>query len=146
MNLPLTPTNLHTHGLVVQARAATLSQPDLGRRHLRDALQPGQRHARSSHGMDHGAVVTSGVLDYVIDIPAQRTLGRRLVPPACPWHHLGQPVIGPAGHHQHRQAPATMRATARSPFPEKQVRHLILKDMQVLAAGTITSSRASTTP
>ena len=135
MNLPLTPTNLHTHGLVVQARAATEANPTWGDDIYVSLYNPANG-VPMEHGMDHGAVVTTGVLDYVIDIPANE-------PSGADWFHphvhgitsdslssglAGIITIGKPGKHA---------SDGTNPFPEKQVRHLILKDMQVLAKGTI---------
>ena len=54
-NLFLNPTNLHTHGLLTPARAATRQRSDLRRLRLRDDLQLGERRsgaadARTSTG------------------------------------------------------------------------------------------------
>ncbi|WP_421695262.1 multicopper oxidase domain-containing protein [Aestuariivirga sp.] len=134
-NLPLSPTNLHTHGLVVQARAATLSNPTWGDNIYVTLYNPANgKPVEQMHG--HGAVVTSGVLDYVIDIPKNE-------PSGADWFHphvhgvtadslssglSGIISIGKAG---------TYVSDGKTPFPESQVRNIILKDIQVLAAGTI---------
>ena len=135
INLPLSPTNLHTHGLVVQARHATLSDPTWGDNIYVTLYNPANGMPTEQMA-GHGAVVTSGVLDYVIDIPPNE-------PSGADWYHphvhgitadsltmglSGIITIGTSGRYV---------SDGKTPFPESQVRHLILKDMQVLAAGTI---------
>jgi len=142
INLPLTPTNLHTHGLVVQARAATTENPTWGDNIYVDLYNPLNGQPDRS-GMQHSEVVTSGVLDYVIKIPANE-------PSGADWFHphvhgitsdslsSGLSGIISIGNHQ------TYLSDGRLPFPKNQVRHLILKDMQVLDAGTIYFQQGST--
>lgn len=143
MNLPLTPTNLHTHGLVVQARGATPQNPTWGDDIYVSLYNPANGMPME-HGMDHGAVVTTGVLDYVIDIPENE-------PSGADWFHPHVHGITSDSLSSGLSGIISIGSTARfashggKPFPEKQVRHLILKDMQVLAAGTIGFAQGTTT-
>jgi len=142
INLPLTPTNLHTHGLVVQARAATNTNPTWGDDIYVDLYNPANGMP-VNQPMDHGAVVTSGVLDYVINIP-------RNEPSGADWFHphvhgitsdsLSSGLSGIISIGQHSK----YLSDGKRPFPKNQVRHLILKDMQVLDAGTINFAQGST--
>ena len=135
VNLPLSPTNLHTHGLVVQARAATKDNPTWGDNIYVTLYNPANGKPVKPM-MEHGAVVTTGVLDYVIDIPHNE-------PSGADWFHphvhgitsdslaMGLSGIISIG------SPGRYVSDGKSPFPESQIRNLVLKDIQVLAAGTI---------
>lgn len=135
VNLPLSPTNLHTHGLVVQARGATLADPTWGDDIYVTLYNPSNGMPQEQM-MDHGAVVTSGVLDYVIDIPPNE-------PSGADWFHphvhgitsdsLSKGLAGIISIGDH----TVYASDGKKPFPKNQLRHLILKDMQVLAAGQI---------
>lgn len=135
VNLPLSPTNLHTHGLVVEARAATKKNPTWGDNIYVTLYNP-DNGKPVKQMMEHGAVVTTGVLDYEIDIP-------RNEPSGADWFHphvhgitsdslaMGLSGIISIGSPRHYVSEGS------EGFPNSQVRNLILKDMQVLAAGTI---------
>ncbi|WP_245414616.1 multicopper oxidase domain-containing protein [Aestuariivirga litoralis] len=135
VNLPLSPTNLHTHGLVVQARGATVNNPTWGDDIYVTLYNPANGMPQEQM-MDHGAVVTSGVLDYVIDIPPNE-------PSGADWFHphvhgitsdsLSSGLSGIISIGRH----GTYLSDGKKAFPKQQQRHLILKDMQVLAAGTV---------
>ena len=142
INLPLTPTNLHTHGLVVQARSPTPDNPTWGDNIYVDLYNPLNGKVEPTP-MEHGIAVKTGVLDYVINIPANE-------PSGADWFHphvhgitsdslsSGLSGIISIGNH------ASYLSDGKKPFPKNQVRHLILKDMQVLAAGTINFAQGST--
>jgi len=142
VNLPLTPTNLHTHGLVVQARAGTNTDPTWGDNIYVDIYNPANGQPVPQM-MDHGEVVTSGVLDYVIKIPPNE-------PSGADWFHphvhgitsdsLSSGLAGIITIGKH----GSYLSDGKRAFPKNQVRHLILKDMQVLAAGTINFAQGST--
>lgn len=135
VNLPLSPTNLHTHGLVVQARSPTVNNPTWGDDIYVTLYNPANGMP-DEQVMDHGAVVTSGVLDYQIYIPPNE-------PSGADWFHphvhgitsdsLSSGLAGIISIGSH----TAYASDGKKPFPKNQVRHLILKDMQVLAAGTI---------
>lgn len=135
VNLPLTPTNLHTHGLVVQARAPSPSNPTWGDDIYVDLFNPNNGEPIANKAHQHGAIVynDSGVLDYNIQLPKK-------IPSGSDWIHphvhgitsdslssglAGIITIGGVGDYT--------SASGRA-FPQEQVRYLVLKDMQVLAA------------
>jgi L-ascorbate oxidase len=135
-NLWLNPTNLHTHGLLVQARAATRGDPTFG-----DFVYVSIYN--SANGMpvpqtthQHGSNVMDSV-DYRIDIPRNHPSGQFWFHPHLHGIALNQLSgglsgilsIGSAGDYAHGDA-------SNEPFPEEKVRHLILKDIQVQAAGS----------
>jgi len=142
INLPLTPTNLHTHGLVVQARAATSTDPTWGDDIYVDLYNPLNGPVLPTP-MVHGIAVKTGVLDYVIKIPPNE-------PSGADWFHphvhgitsdsLSSGLSGIISIGKH----GTYLSDGKRAFPKNQVRHLILKDMQVLAAGTINFAQGST--
>ena len=143
MNLPLTPTNLHTHGLVVQARGATVENPTWGDDIYVSIYNPANGMPMQ-HGMDHGAVITKGFADYVIDIPANEPSGADWFHPHVHGITSDSLSSGLAGIIS-IGSPARYAKLGDDPFPEDQVRHLILKDMQVLAAGKIGFQQGSAT-
>lgn len=138
INLPLTPLNLHTHGLVVEARAPSPRNPTWGDNIYVDLYNP-QNGRPLPQPHQHGAVVDGGVLDYEIDIP-------RNEPSGADWYHPHvhgvtadslssglAGIISIGGVNDYLGGGSKWGFS----FPESQVRHLTLKDMQVLAAGAI---------
>ncbi len=129
-NLFRNPTNLHTHGLIVAPRTPTADDPTYGDYVFVQAYNPanGTPQAQSTH--QHGSNVMD-FLDYKIEIPASH-------PPGLYWFHphihgisLNQVTSGLAGiitigdvHNYAGNAP-------------RVVRHLMLQDIQVLAAGAL---------
>jgi L-ascorbate oxidase len=142
VNLPKNPTNIHTHGMVVQARAPTLSNPTFGD----DIFVEIYNRANGLPVPDphsHGAVVI-GYADYQIDVPPNH-------PSGLFWFHphvhgiavnqvsggmAGIITVGAVGDY----ASGDLRKT---PFPESNVRYLVFKDMQVLAGGTYNFANGS---
>jgi len=130
VNLFRNPTNLHTHGLIVEARAPTPSDPTFGDYVFVEIYN-------SSNGMpmplkthEHG-LIRMDFADYRIDIPKDHPSGAFWFHPHVHGLSLNQVSSGLAGiisvgevHDYVKAAPGV-------------VRHLILKDMQVLAAGTL---------
>ncbi len=138
VNLPLTPINLHTHGLVVQARAPSPMNPTWGDDIYVDLYNPENGHPIPQHHQ-HGAVVDTGVLEYEIAIPYNE-------PSGADWFHPHvhgvtadslssglAGIISIGGVNDYLNGGSKYGAG----FPESQVRHLTLKDMQVLAKGDI---------
>ncbi len=101
-NLYLNPTNLHTHGLVVPARAATVKDPTFGDFVFVTAYNSANGVPVPQQSHQHGAVVMD-TIDYRIDIPANHPSGLVLVPSAHPRHRAQPGVTRPCGHHHHRQ-------------------------------------------
>jgi L-ascorbate oxidase len=135
-NLYLNPTNLHTHGLLVPARAPTPADPSFGDYIFVSVFNSGngipqpQTHA-------HGAIAMDAI-EYRIDIPKNHPSGLFWFHPHLHGLALNQVSSGLAGIITIGNVGDYASGDAmRAPFPEAQVRHLVLKDIQVLAAGTI---------
>ena len=134
-NLPLNPTNIHTHGMVVEARAPTLSNPTFGDDIFVDIYNP-------ANGMPvpnpnaHGAVLV-GFADYEIDIPANHPSGSFWFHPHVHGLAVNQIASGMAGIISVGSVGDYVFGDMHgAPFPQSSVRYLVLKDMQVLAGGT----------
>ena len=133
-NLPLNLTNLHTHGLIVPARAPTLGDPTFGDYVFVDIYNSanGTPVPQSTH--QHGSIVKD-YADYRIDIPANHPSGAFWFHPHVHGIALNQISsglsgiisVGAAGHY-------AFGDLSETPFPESNIRHLVLKDLQVLAA------------
>jgi L-ascorbate oxidase len=136
-NLPMNLTNLHTHGLIVEARAPTLSDPTFGDYVFVDIYNPANGTPVPQTTHQHGSIV-GGYADYRIDIPANHPDGAFWFHPHVHGLALNQVSeglagiisIGSVGQYAHGDK-------TNAPFPDANVRHLVLKDMQVLAAGNI---------
>jgi L-ascorbate oxidase len=136
-NLFLNPTNLHTHGLITPARAATLSDPTFGDFVYVTIFNSanGIPVPQSTH--QHGPIVMDTV-DYKITIASNHPSGLFWFHPHVHGIALNQLVegmsgiitIGGVGDSVQGDAVATR-------WPDANVRHLMLKETQVLAAGTI---------
>jgi L-ascorbate oxidase len=135
-NLYLNPTNLHTHGFLVPARGPTPTDPSLGD-YIFVSVFNSANGIPAPQTHEHGSIVMDAV-DYRIEIPKNHPSGLYWFHPhvhGLTLNHVssglaGIITIGSVGHYARGDA-------VRAPIPEAQVRHLILKDMQVLAAGTI---------
>ena len=136
-NLFLNPTNLHTHGLITPARAATPADPTFGD-YVYVSIFNSANGAPVPHaGHEHGPLAMDTV-DYDIPIPANH-------PPGLFWFHphvhglaLNQVVaglsglitIGSVGDYASGDA-------SRARWRDANVRHLMLKETQVLANGEV---------
>jgi L-ascorbate oxidase len=142
-NLPLNPTNMHTHGLVVQARAPTVSNPTFGDNIFVDIYNPANGiPVPDPHS--HGAVVL-GFADYEIDIPVNHPSGSFWFHPHVHGLAVNQIASGMAGIITIGKVGDYANIGRDSPFPESNVRYLVLKDMQVLAGGTYNFANGSGT-
>jgi FtsP/CotA-like multicopper oxidase with cupredoxin domain len=136
-NLFLNPTNLHTHGLITPARAATLSDPTFGDFVYVTIFNSANGIPVPQTTHQHGPIVMDTV-DYKITIPANHPSGLFWFHPHVHGIALNQLVegmsgiitIGSVGDNVQGDAVATR-------WPDANVRHLMLKETQVLAAGTI---------
>jgi L-ascorbate oxidase len=136
-NLHLNPTNLHTHGLLVQARAATVTDPTFGDFVFVSIFNSANGIPVPQTTHQHGPIVMDSV-DYRIDIPANHPSGLFWFHPHVHGIALNQVsegmagiiTIGEVGDYAMGDAVAT-------PFPSANVRHMTLKDIQVMAAGTV---------
>lgn len=131
------PTNLHLHGLQAPAREPSANDPTFGDyvfvsiyNSANGAPAPQTAHAHGESVMD--------VVDYRIDIPANHPSGLFWFHPHVHGLALNQLSSGLSGIFTVGAAGDYARSDASgAPFPSANVRHLILKDMQVLAAGDI---------
>ena len=135
-NLYLNPTNIHTHGLVVPARPATLKDPTFGDYVFVTAYNSANGVPVPQNTHQHGAIVMD-TIDYRIDIPANHPSGSFWFHPHIHGIALNQVSQGLAGIITIGGVGDYARGDAvAAAFPEAHVRHLILKDIQVLAANT----------
>jgi FtsP/CotA-like multicopper oxidase with cupredoxin domain len=141
-NLHLNPTNLHTHGLLVPARAPTSADPSVGD-YIFVSVFNSANGMPASQAHEHGSILMDAV-DYRIEIPKDHPSGLYWFHPHAHGLSLNQVssglagiiTIGSIGHYARGDA-------VHAPIPDAQLRHLILKDIQVLAAGTIKFQRGS---
>ncbi len=136
-NLYLNPTNLHTHGLITPARAATLSDPTFGDFVFVSIFNSGNGIPTPQTTHQHGPIVMDSV-DYKITIPANHPSGLFWFHPHVHGIALNQVVQGMSGMITIGGVGDNVRGDAvDTPWPDANVRHLMLKEIQVLAGGTI---------
>jgi FtsP/CotA-like multicopper oxidase with cupredoxin domain len=136
-NLFLNPSNLHTHGLITPARTPTVSDPTFGDFVFVTVFNSANGIPTPQTTHQHGPIVMDTV-DYKIAIPPNHPSGLFWFHPHVHGIALNQLVeglsgiitIGRVGDNVHGD-------TAVMPWPETHVRHLMLKEIQVLAGGTI---------
>jgi FtsP/CotA-like multicopper oxidase with cupredoxin domain len=128
-NLFRNPTNLHTHGLIVPARPATPNDPTFGD-YVFVEIYNSANGIPDAHATHHHGSIKSDFTDYRIDIPADHPSGLFWFHPHVHGISLNQLSAGLSGI----ITVGDVRDYV-SPAPSV-VRHLVLKDMQVLAAGT----------
>jgi FtsP/CotA-like multicopper oxidase with cupredoxin domain len=145
--LVLNPTNLHTHGLIVEAlgNVASPSAPPVYDDFIFvSVFNPNNRKpaaldagALAAHRHHHGDVIEDGFLDYRIQLPKNHPSGAYWMHPHLHGIALNQVSaglagiisIGSVGQYACRDRGCTQ------PVPDTAVRHLILKDMQVKPDG-----------
>ena len=136
-NLPLNLTNIHTHGMIVPARAPTLSDPTFGDDVFVEIYNSANGTPVPQKTHQHGSVVRDFV-DYRIDVPANHPSGAFWFHPHIHGIALDQVSGGLSGIISvGRAGDYASGDLFHARFPEEQVRHLILKDMQVLPGGTM---------
>jgi FtsP/CotA-like multicopper oxidase with cupredoxin domain len=136
-NLFRNPTNLHTLGLLVHARAPTRHDPTFGDYVFVSIYNSANGTPAPQTTHQHGSIVMDAV-DYRIDIPHNHPSGLFWFHPHVHGLALNQVSSGLAGIITIGEAGDYAHGDLRDqPFPESGVRHLILKDLQVLAAGNI---------
>ena len=136
-NIYLNPTNLHTHGLLTPARAATVRNPTFGDFVYVTVFNSANGIPVPQTTHQHGPIVMDTV-DYSITVAANHPSGLFWFHPHVHGLALNQLVsglsglitIGRVGDNVHGDAVST-------PWPDANVRHLMLKEIQVLAGGTI---------
>ena len=136
-NLFRNPTNLHTHGMIVEPRAPTLTDQTFGDyvfvqiyNSANGMPVPQTTHQHGQNKMDYA--------DFRIDIPKNHPSGQFWFHPHIHGLSLNQVSEGLAGIISVGEVSDYANGDARgTPFPDASVRHLILKDMQVAAGGTV---------
>ena len=136
-NLYLNPTNLHTHGVLTPARRATLNDPTFGDFVYVTVYNSANGIPVPQTTHQHGPIVMDTV-DYSITIPSNHPSGLFWFHPHVHGIALNQLVqgmsglitIGSVGDNLHGDV-------ASASWPDTHVRHMMLKEIQVLAAGTI---------
>jgi L-ascorbate oxidase len=130
--LSLNPTNLHTHGLLVEPRVPTLNRNSYGDNIfvLTYNSKNGVPAANTTH--NHGDV-RADFTDYEIDIPSDHPLGSFWFHPHAHGVSLNQVSAGMSGIITIGEIGdyACADASCRLPLQEAAVRHLILKDTQI---------------
>jgi FtsP/CotA-like multicopper oxidase with cupredoxin domain len=145
-NLPLNLTNLHTHGMVVEARAPTLSEPTWGDNIFVQIYNSANGTPVPLQTHQHGSIVKD-YADYRIDIPANHPSGAFWFHPHIHGLSLNQVTSGLAGIISVGSAgDYAFGDLSGAQFPESSVRHLILKDMQVMAANPVQKFANGTSP
>jgi len=147
-NLFLNPTNIHTHGLLTPARAATQKDPTFGDFVYVSIYNSANGVPVPQTTHQHGPIVMDTV-DYRIPIPANHPSGLFWFHPHVHGIALNQLVsgmsglltIGNVGDNVHGDV-------GTSAWPNSNVRHIMLKEIQVLPGGTIAfdSGPQSTAP
>lgn len=141
--LPLNPTNLHTHGLIVPASANAVAPPAIpvyGDFIYTAVFNPSNPNPMTFNPgaytalHSHGDVVTTGVVDYNIQTTSNHPSGAFWFHPHMHGIALNQLSAGLSGIISIGRAAdyACVDEICQYPVPESIVRHLILKDMQVL--------------
>jgi FtsP/CotA-like multicopper oxidase with cupredoxin domain len=136
-NLYLNPTNVHTHGLLTPARAATVGDPTFGDFVFVTVFNSANGIPVPQTTHQHGPIVMDTV-DYKITIPSNHPSGLFWFHPHIHGIALNQVVQGMAGVITIGSVGDNARGDASStPWPDANVRHMMLKEIQVLAAGTV---------
>src|SRR5262249_16212545 len=135
-NLFLNPTNLHTHGVLTPARAPTLGNPTFGD-YVFVTIFNSANGIPPPHPTPHPGAIVMDTADYAIPLPANHPSGLFWFHPHVHGIALNQVVqgisglltIGNVGDNVHGDASAAA-------WPSANVRHLMLKEIQVLPVGT----------
>ena len=136
-NLFLNPTNLHTHGLLTPARAATRADPTFGDYIFVTVYNSanGTPVPQSTH--QHGPIVMDSV-DFKIPVPSNHPSGLLWYHPHAHGIALNQVVQGMAGLLTIGNVGNYVKGdVANASIPNANVRHIMLKEIQVLAKGTV---------
>jgi L-ascorbate oxidase len=145
--LALNPSNLHTHGLIVAPAPNTTPPPGVpvyGDFIFTSVFNPANGNPASydpgayAKLHAHGDVVSTGMVDYDIRIPANHPAGAYWFHPHVHGLALNQLSAGLSGIISIGDVAAYACAdeSCHYPVPESAVRHLILKDMQLFSDNT----------
>src|SRR5499427_10099338 len=136
-NIVFNPTNLHTHGLLTPARAATRGNPTWGDDIFVQVFNPANGTPNPAFNPHNMGDVVVGSIDYNIPVPKNH-------PSGLLWYHAhlhgialeqlshgmsGLLTIGTIGD-------IVSGDVNTAPWPDANVRHMLLKEAQVAAAGT----------
>ncbi|MGJ0507353.1 MAG: multicopper oxidase domain-containing protein [Methylocystis sp.] len=148
--LGVNPTNLHTHGLIVEPRVATPSQPSFGDdvflsvfNSANGGIPAGKRDPATGMRLDmHGSVIARDYVDYQIDIPQNHPLGSFFFHPHIHGISLNQISMGMSGIITVGRASDYAHGNRdNAAFSDANVRHLVLKDIQVQGNGVALSQQ-----
>src|SRR5262249_31058352 len=121
-NIELNPTNLHTHGLITQARAATRANPTWGDDIFVQVFNPANGTPKPG-GLHNMGDIVVGSIDYNIPVPPNH-------PSSLLWYHahvhgiaLDQVSKGQAGLLTIGSLGDTVTGTNNKPFPDSNVRY-----------------------
>jgi L-ascorbate oxidase len=140
------PTNLHTHGLIVEPHRAEGPSDPYGDYVFLELLNPANpappptvMNMQGAHSMGHPDMdVASGAVDYAIQIPANHPSGLYWFHPHVHGIALNQVSAGLSGIIT-IGTPESMcgDATCVAQVRAGAVHHIVLKDMQILADNTL---------
>jgi L-ascorbate oxidase len=133
----LDPTNLHTHGLLTPARAPTAANPTWGDDVFVQVFNPANGMPNPANNPHNMGDVVVGSIDY--SIPVAKNMPSSLL-----WYHahvhgiaLEQVSHGESGLLTIGTIGDNVTGDANNAkFPEANVRYMMLKEIQVAAAGT----------
>lgn len=136
-NLYLNPTNIHTHGLLTPARTPTRANPTFGDYVFVTIFNSANGIPVPQTTHQHGPIVMD-TADYAITIPSNHPSGLFWYHPHVHGIALNQIVSGMAGLLTIGKIGDNVHGDAVNvAFPDANVRHMMLKETQVLPAGTI---------
>jgi len=136
-NLFRNPTNIHTHGLLTPARAATVGDPTFGDFVFVTIYNSANGVPVPQTTHQHGPIVMDTV-DYKIPVPNNHPSGLLWFHPHVHGIALNQVVQGLSGLLTVGSVGDNVTGdTGNVRFPDASVRHMLLKEIQVLAAGTV---------
>jgi FtsP/CotA-like multicopper oxidase with cupredoxin domain len=136
-NLFRNPTNIHTHGLLTPGRAATLSDPTFGDFVFVTVYNSANGIPVPQTTHQHGPIVMD-TIDYKIPVPNNHPSGLLWFHPHVHGIALNQVVQGLSGLLTVGSVGDNVRGDAANVrFPDANVRHMLLKEIQVLATGTV---------
>jgi L-ascorbate oxidase len=151
-DLALNPTNIHTHGLIVEPRRPTKSRPTWGDNIYVLTYNPAngmpQTNLPATSPMHHASAITNQPIDYEIDIPANHPSGSYWFHPHSHGIALNQVSAGLGGIITIGDAAdyACEDWACAARWQDGNVRNLVLKDIQVLNAVGIPSALTQEDP
>ncbi len=136
-NLFLNPTNIHTHGLLTPARTPTAGDPTFGDYVLVSVFNSANGTPVPQTTHQHGPIVMD-TIDYKIPVPNNHPSGLLWYHPHLHGIALNQVVQGLSGLLTIGSVGDNVTGdTNNTRFPDANVRHMLLKEIMVLAAGTV---------